>query len=170
MPTVTRPSQIADLRLAALQMSGPKRRAFEAEMTLKYCGGAPYWPKPFWLGTPNRGAWLGRETHRVHLSWCTTAFSGRKRWEDQHPQAAAALRRLADAHAQQDPTFRTSLTYTRLTAQAALQALREQGYSAEHLPSPSTMAEVLNRMGFRLRKVVKAKAPKEAQRDRRDLR
>ena len=34
------------------------------------------------------------------------------------------LRRLADAHAQQDPTFRTSLTYTRLTAQAALQALR----------------------------------------------
>ena len=65
------PSQIADLRLAALQMSGPKRRAFEAEMTLKYCGGAPYWPKPFWLGTPDRGAWLGRETHRVHLSWCT---------------------------------------------------------------------------------------------------
>ena len=35
------PSQIADLRLAALQMSGPKRRAFEAEMTLKYCGGSP---------------------------------------------------------------------------------------------------------------------------------
>ena len=44
------PPQIADLRLAALQMSGPKRRAFEAEMTLKYCGGAPYWPKPFLVG------------------------------------------------------------------------------------------------------------------------
>jgi Rhodopirellula transposase DDE domain len=42
-----------------------------------------------------------------------------------------------------------------------LQALREQGYSAEHLPSPSTMAEVLNRMGFRLRKVVKAKPQKK---------
>jgi hypothetical protein len=55
------------------------------------------------------------------------ACSGRKRWEDQHPQAAAALRQLADAQAQQDPTFLTSLTYTRLTAQAALQALREQG-------------------------------------------
>src|ERR671925_1094443 len=90
-----------------------------------------------------------------------SAFSGRKRWEDQHQQAAAALRQLADAHAQQDPTFRTSLTYTRLTAQAALQALREQGYSEEQLPSPSTMAEVLNRMGFRLRKVVKAKPQKK---------
>jgi hypothetical protein len=40
---------------------------------------------------------------------------------------APALRQLADAHAQQDPTFRTSLTSTRLTAQAALKALREEG-------------------------------------------
>jgi hypothetical protein len=29
------------------------------------------------------------------------------------------------------------------------------------LPSPTTMAEVLNRMGFRLRKVVKAKPQKK---------
>src|SRR6185436_15886267 len=86
-----------------------------------------------------------------------SAFSGRKRWEEQHPQVAQALRQLADAHAQQDPTFRTSLTYTRLTAQAALKALREEGYSEEQLPSPSTMAEVLNRLGYRLRRMVKAK-------------
>ena len=37
------PSQIADLRLAASQMSGPTRRAFEAEMAVKYCGGTPGW-------------------------------------------------------------------------------------------------------------------------------
>ena len=34
-----RPSQIADLRLAASKMTGPTRRAFQAEMALKYCGG-----------------------------------------------------------------------------------------------------------------------------------
>ena len=89
------------------------------------------------------------------------AFSGRKRWEDTQPEAAEALARLAEAHAQQDPTFRTTLAYTRLTAQAALAALRVQGYSTDQLPSPSTMAEVLNRMGFRLRKVVKAKPQKK---------
>jgi hypothetical protein len=77
------------------------------------------------------------------------AFSGRKRWEEQHPQVAQALRQLAEAHAQQDPTFRTSLTSTRLTAQAALNALTQQGYREDQLPSPTTMAEVLNRMGFR---------------------
>ncbi len=144
------PSQIADLRLAASQMSGPTRRAFEAEIAVKYCGGNP-------LLTATLFGW-GRQTVALGLAERRTgliclgaqaAFSGRKRWEEQSPQAAAALRQLADAHAQQDPTFRTSVTYTRLTAQAALQVLREQGYSAEHLPSPSTMAEVLNRMGFR---------------------
>ena len=35
------PSQIVDLRLAASQMTGSKRRAFEAEMALKYCEGNP---------------------------------------------------------------------------------------------------------------------------------
>src|SRR3989441_6087904 len=35
------PSPIADLRLAASKMTGPQRRAFEAEMTWKYCGGNP---------------------------------------------------------------------------------------------------------------------------------
>ncbi len=35
----------------------------------------------------------------------------RKRWEEQHPQAAQALRQLADAHAQQDPTFRTGCVF-----------------------------------------------------------
>jgi Rhodopirellula transposase DDE domain len=81
--------------------------------------------------------------------------------EDQHPEIAAVLRQLAEAQAQQAPTFRTTLAYTRLTAKAALEALAAQGYSAEQLPSPSTMAEVLKRMGFRLRKVVKAKPQKK---------
>ena len=90
-----------------------------------------------------------------------SACSGRKRWEEPPPQVADALRQLAAAHAPQAPTFRTRLTSTRLTATAALEALRAQGYRAELLPSPRTMAEVLNRMGLRLRKVVKAKPHKK---------
>ena len=155
-------SQIADLRLAASKMSGPKRRAFEAEMTLKYCQGDP-------VQAETRFGW-GRHTVEVGLAERRTgliclgaqsAFSGRQRWEDKQPEAAAALRRLAEAHAQQDPTFRTTLASTRLTAKAALEALRAQGYCQDQLPGPSTMAVVLNRMGFRLRKVVKAKPQKK---------
>ena len=157
-----RPSQIADLRLAASNMTGPPRRAFEAEMTVKYCGGHPLRAEAvFGWGRQTVALGLAERRTGIMCLGAQAAFSGRKRWEEQHPQVAQALRQLADAHAQQDPTFRTSLTYTRLTAQAALQALREQGYSEDQLPSPSTMAEVLNRMGFRLRKVVKAKPQKK---------
>jgi hypothetical protein len=50
---------------------------------------------------------------------------------------------------------------TRLTSKAALRELRHQGFAEAELPSPSTMANVLNRLGFRLRKVVKAKPHKK---------
>ena len=126
-------------------------------MTLQYCGGSPLLAEPL-LGWGRQTVALGlaeRRTGFICLG-APSAFSGRPRWEDQHPQVAAALRRLADAPAQQAPTFRTSFTSTRLTAQAALPALREPGESEAHWPSPSTMAEVLHRLGLRLRQVVKA--------------
>jgi hypothetical protein len=122
------PSQIADLRLAASQMNGPKRRAFEAEMALKHCAGNPLLAETlFGWGRQTVARGLAERRTGILCLGAQSAFSGRKRWEERHPQAAEALRQLADAHAQQDPTFRTSFTYTRLTAQAAVQALREQG-------------------------------------------
>jgi Rhodopirellula transposase DDE domain len=157
-----RPSQIADLRLAASKMTGPTRRAWQAEMALQYCGGPPLRAATLFGGGrhPVEVGLAERRTGILCLG-AQAAFSGRKRWEDTQPEAAAALCRLAEAHAQQEPTFRTTLASTRLTAQAALETLRVQGSGADQLPSPSTMAEVLHRMGFRLRKVVKAKPQKQ---------
>jgi hypothetical protein len=156
------PSHSADLRLAASPMSGPKRRAFAAAMALNYGEGPPLRAAPL-FGWGRQTVALGlaeRRTGCMGLG-APSAFSGRTRWEEQPPQAAAALRQLADAHAQQAPTFRTSFPSTRLTAHAAWQALSEQGESEEPWPAPSTMAAVLHRRGFRLRKVVKAKPPKQ---------
>jgi Rhodopirellula transposase DDE domain len=157
-----RPSQITDLRLAASKMTGATRRAFQAEMTLKYCGGDPLLAETI-FGWGRHTVTVGLAERRTGLLClgAQAAFSARKPWEDTQPEAAEALRRLAEAHAQQDPTFRTTLAYTRLTAKAALAALHAQGYSKDQLPSPSTMAAVLNRMGFRLRKVVQAKPQKK---------
>ena len=154
--------QIANWRLAAAQRSGAKRRAFQAERAEQYCASNPRQAERLF-------GW-GRETVEVGLAERRTgvtcigaqpAFSGRKRWEEQHPQAAAALCSLAAAHAQQDPMLRTSLAYTRLTAKAAGAALRAQGVPKKHVPAPSTMATILNRLGFRLRKVLKAKPQKK---------
>jgi hypothetical protein len=131
-------------------------------MALKYCGGNPLLAETI-FGWGRRTVEVGLAERRTGITClgAQSAFSGRKRWEDTHPEAADALYQLAEAHAQQDPTFRTTLAYTRLTAQAAREALRTQGYGEDQLPSPSTMAEVLNRLGFRLRKVIKAKPQKK---------
>lgn len=157
-------SQIADLRLASSKLSGAKRRAFQAEMALKYCqGSARLTETVFGWGRANVA--LGLNEHRTGIT-CQGAHSfygGAKSWEDRQPEAAAALGQIAETYAQQDPSFTTSIQYTRLTAAEAIRQLSTQGFSHEQLPAPSTMAEILNRMGYRLRKVVKAKPQKKSQ-------
>jgi len=154
--------QIEDLRLAAAQMTGTARRAVQAERTLKYCHGSARLAETL-LGWSRKAVEVGVAERHTGLECVDghAAWSGRKRWEEKSAAAAAALRVVAAAHAQQDPTFRPTLAYTRLTAQAAEEALRAQGIAAAQLPSPSTRAEVLNRRGYRLRQVLKAKPQKK---------
>src|SRR5512145_1575223 len=98
------PSQIADLRLAASKMTGPTRRAFQAEMTLKYCQGNPLQAETvFGWGRQTVALGLSERRTGIMCLGAQSAFSGRKRWEDQHPEVAAVLRQVAEAHAQQDP-------------------------------------------------------------------
>ena len=156
-------SQIEDLRLASSKMSGVERRSFQAAMTLKYCGGnARHAERVFGWGREAVQLGLHEQRTGVICLGAQAACCGNRVWEDQHPDVAQALWALAESHSQQDPTFRTALQYTRLTAAEALTQLRAQGFPEEHLPSPSTMAEVLNRNGYRLRKVVKAKPQKNS--------
>lgn len=156
-------SQIADLRLAASQMSGAIRRSFQAQMTLKYCGGkARLAERVFGWGRANVEVGLAEHRSGIICVGAQAGYSGNQRWEEKQPEVAAALRELAEAHAQQDPTFDSAIAYTRLTAQQALEQLREQGFAAEQLPAASTMAVILNRLGYRLRPVVKAKPQKNS--------
>ena len=156
------PEQIADVRLAASKMTGATRRAFEAEMTMKYCdGNARQAESVFGWGRHTVEVGLAERRTGIMCLGAQPTCSGRPRWEDAHPQVAEALQKQAAAHAKQDPTFRTLLAYTRLTAKGALEGLRAQGYRDDQLPAPSTMAAVLNRLGFRLRKVIKAKPQKK---------
>ena len=144
-------------------MHGAKRRSFQADMALKYCQGSTRQAETiFGWGRQNVEVGLAEKGTGIICLGAQSAFGGNKRWEERQPEAAEALRQLAESHSQQDPCFRTQLAYTRLTAREALKQLREQGFSEEQLPGPSTMAEILNRMGFRLRKVVKAKPQKKS--------
>ena len=158
-------SHIEDLKLAASKLLGSQRRSFQAAMAVKYCQGNPRHAEEV-FGWSRHTVALGLHERRTGILClgAQEAYCGNKRWEERHPEAAAALRALAETHAQPDPTFRTTLYYTRLTAAQALQQLRALGFAEEALPSPSTMAQVLNRNGYRLRPVLKAKPQKKSPR------
>jgi hypothetical protein len=157
-------SQIEDLRLAASKLTGAKRRDFQAEMTLKYCQGRSRLAESvFGWGRETVELGLAEKRTGIICVGAQSGFSGTKRWEERYPEVAAKLKELAESHAQQDPSFETTLAFTRLTAAAAIRQLKQLGFESEQLPSPSTMAEILNRMGYRLRKVVKAKPKKNCQ-------
>lgn len=165
LPTRPGPSQVEDLRLAASQLTGARRRAFQAEMALKYCEGKPRLAESlFGWGRQTVALGLAEKRSGLVCVGAQSGFGGTRKWEERYPEAAATLMSIAEAHSQQDPSFTTSIAYTRLTAPEALKQLQAQAVPEEQLPALSTMAVILNRLGYRLRPVVKAKPQKNCRR------
>mgnify|MGYP001550662398 CR=1 FL=1 len=153
---------IEDLKMAASKMKQVPRRLFQAEMALKYCGGSARKAEDM-FGWGRANVQLGLHEKRTGITCLGThsALGGRKLWEEKHPKVAAELFEIAELHSQQDPTFRSTLSYTRLTAAEALKQLRNRGFAEKELPCPRTMANILNRNGYKLRTVLKAKPQKK---------
>ncbi len=105
-------SQIEDLRLAASKLLGASRRSFQAEMSLKYCGGSARLTETvFGWGRENVELGLAEKRTGITCIGAQAAFGGNKSWEERYPEAAASLREMAEAHAQQDPSFLTPIAY-----------------------------------------------------------
>lgn len=164
------PTQIDDLKLASSYMTGAERRAFQAQIVLKYCAGSARQAERV-FGWGRETVQLGLHEQRTGITClgAQAAFCGQPLWEAKHPEVAAILWEIVEAASQQDPSFRTTLRSTRLTAAEALAQLRDQGVEDSPLPSPSTMAQVLNRNGYRLRPVLKAKPQKKSPKPTRSL-
>jgi hypothetical protein len=157
-------NQIEDFRLASSKMQGAKRRSFLAEIALKYCNGSARKTESlFGWGRDVVNTGLGEKRTGIICIGAQSSRGGNTRWEERHPQVAEMLYQLAESHAQQDNSFLTEVAFTRLTAAEALKQLRKLGVSDKQLPAAGTMAKVLNRLGFRLRAVVKSKPQKKFQ-------
>lgn len=153
---------IDDIRLAARRLKGMQRRLFQAEMTLKYCqGSARKAEEVFGWGRNNIETGFGEKRTGIRCIGSQSGFSGNLRWEERYPEIAQTLVELAEAHAQQNPSFNTSVAYTRLTGVEALRQLREKGVDETSLPSKNAMMNILNRLGYRLRPVIKARPQKK---------
>lgn len=155
---------IASLKTAAALLTGHRRRRFQAEMTLKYCdGSARRAERVFGWGRDAVHTGLGELRTGIRcLDACH--LRGRKKTEDQCPAVAEQIRRLAEPTAQADPKFQTTLAYTRATAAAVHKTLKTQDDVKDQVPCRQTVGRILNRLGYRLRSVLKTRPEKRSPR------
>ena len=81
--------------------------------------------------------------------------------EEKFPNIERDIRSLFDEQSQADSRLGTTLRYLNASASNVREALIGLGYSEDELPTTRTISNLLNRMGFRLRSVQKAKPQKK---------
>src|SRR5262249_23872390 len=150
------------LQAAAKRLRGHQRRLFLAEVTLELCDGQS-------RQAERRFGW-GRDTvtkglHELRQGLrCVENFAprGRPRWEQEEPQRAQDIRAVVEPHTQADPELKSERRYTNLTAKELRQRLQsDMGYAEKDLPSERSTRDILNRMGYRLKRIAKAKPLKK---------
>ena len=160
---------IQTIKNAAQKLTGSVRREFQAAVTLDHCHGSPRFARELFGWNPDsiRKGLIENEMNCVIID---RPRSGRPKYTDTLPNLQTDIRSLVDPHTCTHPTFGTTFRYTRMTANAVLEALiKEKGYTKEELPAESTMRDLLNKMGYRLRRVQKTKPQKKFQRRTRFL-
>ena len=155
------PDMRETIRSAAAKLTGYRRRQFQAEMAVKYCDSSPRLAEKV-FGWARDSVQTGLHEHRTGIR-CVERFHerGRKRTEDIAPAIGAAIRRLVEPQAQIDPTFESPLAFTRVTAQAVRDELLKDPALAPHVPCRQTVGNILNRLDYRLRPVIKARPQKK---------
>ena len=150
------------LRRAAERLTGHPKRLFQAEVALALCGGSA-------RATERRFGWA-RGTVETGLNElrsgirCVENFvaKGRVPVEQLRPQLAADIRDLVEPRTHADPELKSARRYTDLAAREVLERLRaDKGYAESDLPSERTIRDILNRLGYRLRRIRKGKPLKK---------
>ena len=153
---------IQRIQSAAKLHTGHKRRRFQAETALKYCNGSARQAEKV-FGWGRAAVDTGLNELRTGIR-CLDAFEwrGRKKSEELCPELIDHVHRLVEPQAQADPKFQTPFAFTRITAKAVRDALRAVPELKDAVPSRETVGELLNRIGYRLRPVLKTRPEKKS--------
>jgi len=151
------------IKEAVKRLKSYEQREYQAQIALDYFQGNA-------RKTEREMGW-GREALKVGMKEIETGIrcinrykdTGRTRTEDKIENLSEDICSLANLQTQADPSMKSgSLTYTRMTAKAMRKALIEdKGYSDKELPCEGTIGNILNRLGYNLKRVLKAKPAKK---------
>ena len=153
---------IATIKDAAKKLTASRRRAFQAQVAIDYLDVRPRLAERT-FGWDRATVTLGLHELRTGIV-CVDNFKarGNKKTEEKNQQLKVDICSLAEPESQIDPKFQTTFKYTRITAKAMRKALIEKkGWKDQNLPCEKTIGNILNRLGYRLRRVQKAKPIKK---------
>jgi Rhodopirellula transposase DDE domain len=153
----------ATIQSAARKLTGYRRRQFQAEVAVKYCQGSPRRTEHC-FGWGRVAVYTGLNERRTGIR-CLDDFSsrGRHKTEERDPMLVHEIHALAEPHSQADPKFQTPLAFTRVTAKAVQKQLAANAAGTGcPVPAERTVHDILNRLGYRLRRVRKTKPQKKS--------
>jgi hypothetical protein len=143
----------ATFKDAAKKLTGHCQRDFMAKVTEEYFEGSARKAETV-LGWYRDSVQLGLHERRSGIL-CVDNYRarGRHKSEANVPRLETDIRALVDEQAQADPKSQSTFLYSRISARAVREALvSEMGYDSNALPTRQTIGEVLNRLGYRLKK------------------
>lgn len=138
---------------AAQKLTGHQKRDFMAKVTEDYLEGSARKAERV-LGWKRQSVQLGLHERRSGLI-CVDNYRARgsHKTEVILPNLKSDIQAMVDGHSQADPKFQSVFCYARISARAVREALISQkGYTEEQLPTRQTIGEILNRLGYRLKK------------------
>lgn len=160
--TILSELHIATIKEAAKKLTGAKRRAFQAQVTIDYLKSSAR-KAEMTFGWGRKTVGLGLNEVRTGII-CVDSFKarGNRKTEEKNRQMSVDICSLAEPQSQTDPKFQTTFKYTRITAKAMRKALiDEKNWNPENTPCEKTIGNIMNRLNYCLRRVQKSKPLKK---------
>lgn len=144
------------------KLTGNDRRRFQAQITTEHIEGNPRKSEQI-FGWGRDAVALGlKELETGYICYAEIHPRGAKRTEEEDPKLVNTIRKIVDKDSQIDPKFQSLIIYTRTTAKAVRQALIDCGeYKNHELPTERAIHDIMNRLGYSLKPVVKSKPLKK---------
>jgi len=152
---------INTIKDAARKLTSEKRRAFQAQVTHDYCQSRSR-KAEIMFGWNRDNVQVGINELRTGII-CYANFSarGRRRSEDLDQKLKEDIISIADPESQADPQFRSSNVYLKITSSSLRKRLiNEKKWDESKIPCTRSLRDILNRMGYKLKRVQKKTAQK----------
>ena len=142
------------IKNTAEKLGGAAKREYVAEVTIELLGGGD-------RKAESKFGWSREMVKKGMMELitdvrCVDNYSarGNKKIERKMPELGGDIRSMVYPKSQTNPNFQTSFAYTRITAKAVRQALiDEKGYIDDELPCENTIRNILNRLGYQLKRI-----------------